>query len=49
VENNNGVEYAQNKANKYADTAKEQLTGFEDCQEKELLFRIADYALWRNK
>ncbi|NQS96887.1 MAG: polyprenyl synthetase family protein [candidate division Zixibacteria bacterium] len=49
VRNCNGSDYAQRKAEGYAQKAADCLNNFKDCQERELLLQMTEFAVRRNK
>lgn len=49
VVENEGVEYALGQANQYGQAAKNDLSPFSDCEEKEILSLIADYVVDRDR
>lgn len=49
VRNSDGSEYAQRKAEEYAYKAIDCLNDFENCQERELLYQLSEFAIRRNK
>lgn len=49
VRNSDGSDYAQRKAEGYAQKAADCLNSFKDCQERELLLQMTEFAVRRNK
>jgi len=49
VEKHGGIEYSYSVAREYANKAKENLDVFENCEAKEMLLKLVDFVLLRNK
>ena len=49
MEKHGGIEYSYSVAREYANKAKENLDVFENCEAKEMLLKLVDFVLLRNK